>query len=127
MTKLSLTTHSDRYCGGYNVFIELYDGTMNCITSKITEFERGDILSWTGSKLGSCRNKIFFLDNFKVKTTSDNDFCPKYLTIEMNNAEFKSEIMNEWFDQSKNSNTPRLAYKSKGESKRVNNFEPILY
>ena len=130
MTKLSLTTHSNLECGGYDVFIELHEGTMNCTTSKIAEFERGDILSWTGSELGSCRNKVFHFDmiaNFKVKTTSDDDFCPKYLTIEMNNAEYKSEKMNEWFDKSKNSDTLRAAYKSKGESKRVNNLEPLLH
>ena len=55
----------------------------------------------------SCKDTAFHVDNptmnFKMITTTGDDFCPKFLTIYMNGgAKFKSSQMNHWHDYREN-------------------------
>ncbi len=69
-------------------------------------FKKGTTITWTGSELGSCTAEEFDIhDNlieFRVKSTSQDDFCPKTLTITMNNGyQYKSDEMDDWVDKGK--------------------------
>ena len=85
-----MSLHGDNFCGGDDVYIELIQNSKSCTTRKHGDFDKGDIISWTGSKLGSCLKKEFDIENdqidFKVRSTYGNDFCPKILEIRMNNT-----------------------------------------
>ena len=109
-----MSLHGDNFCGGKDVYIELIQNSKSCTTGKHGDFDKGDIISWTGSKLGSCLKKEFDIENdqidFKVRSTYGNDFCPKILEISMNNTVkgitrevvFKScGLMNDWVDKGK--------------------------
>ena len=114
MEKLELSLHGDNFCGGDDVYIELIQNSKSCTTRKHGDFDKGDIISWTGSKLGSCLKKEFDIENdqidFKVRSTYGNDFCPKILEISMNNTVkgikrevvYKSSgVMDDWVDKNK--------------------------
>merc|ERR1711976_499846 len=86
----------------------------NHVQQENMEILTGDIISWTGSKLGSCLKKEFDIENdqidFKVRSTYGNDFCPKILEISMNNTVkgitrevvYKSSgVMDDWVDKNK--------------------------
>ena len=109
-----MSLHGDNWCGGYNVYIELIQNSKSCTTGHHGDFNKGDIISWTGSKLGSCLKKEFDIENdqidFKVRSTHGNDFCPKILEISMNNTVkgikrevvYKSSgVMDDWVDKNK--------------------------
>ena len=104
---LTLTTHSGIGCGGYNVWIEFNVGEITCNTSVIPGFDAGNTLLWLGEYLGSCRNLEFDIGlkevNFKIKSTSGDDFCPKYFFAFMNHGvTFKSAEMFRVYDGDKN-------------------------
>ena len=99
-----LFLHIDHYCGGNNIYIEIVqDGTF-CITQNQNVF-RGTSATWTKYQLGSCFEKDFNIwqDNlyFRVRTTDSNDFCPRNLTITLNNAKYQSDLMTDWVDNKK--------------------------
>ena len=91
LRNLTLTTHSDSDCGGYNIWIEIDVGHQTCNTSIIDEYSAGDTLLWFGKYLGSCRSFHFEtglnMINFRVKTNSTNDFCPLYFYAFMENEQ----------------------------------------
>ena len=67
---IQLSTHPDHYCGGYNVQIEVSQGTEKCTTEKIYEFERGKKLKWIlQDKLGDCKNLTINLNETQVPRT----------------------------------------------------------
>ena len=82
---MDLTIHADSYCGGYDVYLELIQGRTTCQTSTKRNFDSGATLSWAGSQLGSCVDKLFDSNrdeiNFKIRSTGGDDFCPNSLTI----------------------------------------------
>ena len=102
--ELDLTIHADRGCGGYDVYIELIQEETTCNTSIISDFDRGVKLSWTGSQLGFCVDRPFFYDNsdeinFKIRSTSGDDFCPNSLTITMKDTKkYENRGMNDMVD-----------------------------
>ena len=103
---LTLTTHSGIGCGGYKVWIEFNVGEITCNTSVIPEFDAGNTLLWLGEYLGSCRNLEFDIDldevNFKIKSNSKDNFCPKYFFAFMNHGvTFKSYKMFRNYDGDK--------------------------
>ena len=74
--------------------------------------KKGTSLIWTNFELGSCATEefddIYNHIEFKVQTLDGDDFCPKILTIRMDNSdEYKSDEMNEWVDNSKGNNIKR--------------------
>ena len=88
---MDLSLHNDLYCGGSNAYIELIEDDISCETSHKVDFDRGTILSWRGSALGTCLEKDFHGKKeglyFRVKSTSGDEFCPKSLTIFMDNGD----------------------------------------
>ena len=117
--KVDLSLHNHLNCGGSNTYIELIENEISCETSHKVDFDRGTILSWTGSALGTCFGKDFHAEkeslNFKVRSTSDDDFCPKSLTISMDNGDlYKRTGLDDWVDKSKgyhNRIAPRISAK----------------
>ena len=99
-----LFLHIDHYCGGNNIYIEIVQNGTFCITQTQNIF-RGTSASWTGIQLSSCFGKDFnvWQDNlyFRTKTTDTNDFCPRNLTITLNNAKYQSDIMTDWVNNKK--------------------------
>ena len=105
---IQLSTYPDRYCGGYNVKIEVSQGSTKCTTEKINNFDRGKKLKWIlDDELGDCKNLTINLNetmSFKMKTPSYDDFCPEYLYIQLEddltflNESFLSEKMEHWHD-----------------------------
>ena len=123
LRNLTLTTHSDDYCGGYNVWIEIEVDNKTCITKEIPEFDRGNTLLWFGKYLGSCRDFEFGKDleliNFKVKENTGDDFCPRYLyAFVEGGVTFKSDEMahaaGDWYERSKTNNRNHIARRTSG-------------
>jgi len=111
--RLDLSLHNDLNCGGDNIYIELSQGEISCETLHKNDFDRGVILSWTGSSLGTCLGKDFNVEqnslNFKIRSTSGDDFCPNSLTISMDNGySFKRTGLDDWVDKDKG-NQNRIA------------------
>ena len=103
LRNITLTTHSDNECGGYNVWIEIEVDKKTCITKEIPDFDAGNTLLWFGKYLGSCRGFEFGKDldmiNFKVKEKTGNDFCPRYLYAFMDSdVTFRSDEMTAWYE-----------------------------
>ena len=120
MVELWLHNHLD--CGGENVYIELSQGEISCETSYKVAFSRGAILSWTGPELETCLGKDFNIEQdhlyFKLRSASADDFCPKILTISLDNGySFKRTGMIDWVDRHKGHRN-RIA-------KRVDNLTDI--
>ena len=67
---IQLSTYTDHYCGGYNVQIEVSQGSEKCTTEKIYEFERGKKLKWIlEDELGDCKNLTINLNETQVPRT----------------------------------------------------------
>ena len=101
---MNLTIHSDNYCGGNNVFIEIVQFSRPCHTNIHHNFKKGSNLTWSGAKLGSCTGKNFDAHydeiNFKISSTDGNDFCPKSLSISLNNGNvYTLDNMYDWVDE----------------------------
>ena len=119
MQRLDLSLHNDLNCGGDNIYIELSQGEITCETLHKNDFDRGVILSWTGSSLGTCLGKDFNVEqnslNFKIRSTSGDDFCPKSLTISMDNGySYERTGWNDWVDKDKGDHN-RIAPRVVGE------------
>ena len=123
LRNLTLTTQSDDYCGGYNVWIEIEVDNKTCITKQIPEFDRGNTLLWFGKYLGSCRDFEFGKDleliNFKIKENTGDDFCPRYLyAFVEGGVTFKSDEMahasGDWYERSKTNNRNHIARRTSG-------------
>ena len=122
LRNLTLTTHSGPDCGGFNIWIEIDVGNFSCNTSVIDEYSAGNTLLWFGKYLGSCRSFKFDTDldllNFRAKTNSTNDFCPKYFYAFMDDDDgitFKSDIMNDWHEVSKTNDKNHTARRTHGD------------
>ena len=101
--RVDFSIHNDLNCGGSNVYIEVSQGEISCKTQLKFDFNRGVILSWTGSALGTCFRKEFNTEQeglyFKIRSTSGDDFCPKNLTISMDNGYSYERIgLDDWFE-----------------------------
>ena len=99
-----MSLHNDLWCGGDNVYIELRQGEISCRTSHKRNFDRGIILSWSGSDLGTCLGKEFHGDvlYFRVRSTSGDEFCPKSLTVSMDKGDlYERTGLNDWVDKTK--------------------------
>ena len=124
MKRVDLSLHNNYNCGGDDVYIELIQGEISCEISHKIDFDLGTILSWNGSALGTCLGKDFNVEqyglNFKIRSTSGEDLCPKSLTISMDNGySYKKTGMNDWVDKDKgdqNRIAPRISVKSVGKS-----------
>ena len=107
MEKIELTTHATSQCGGNSAYVELVQDSTSCKTKDKGEFDKGTTLEWTASTLDTCLGKEFDVlnDEIKFKTMSNdgNDYCPKTLTITMNNGyAYKKEGIIDWVDNGKN-------------------------
>ena len=113
-----MTTHGDDYCGGDPTKIEIIY-PVSCTTKNLPEFDRGDNLIWTGNDLGSCQNLEMETEDrtvqFKIKTSSGEDMCPKYLTVKAGAREYQSTLMDHWHDDSDNNDVFVATRTSKGE------------
>ena len=102
---MELWLHNNLNCGGENVYVEIRQGNISCVTGNKVDFDRGTLLSWTGSALnGTCLGKYFNVDqehlDFKIRSTSGDDFCPKSLTISMDNGySYERTGMDDWVDK----------------------------
>ena len=96
---MSVTT--DLGCGGSNVKIVLKNPSLGtyCETSLSSEFDKGSIEEWQGSRLGDC--ETFALSDvllLQVQTQANDQFCPETVTIYSNDGkEFVSTMPNRWF------------------------------
>ena len=102
-----MSTHSNSQCGGNSAYVELVQDSTSCKTKDKGEFDKGTTLVWTTSSLETCVGKEFDVlnDEIKFKTMSNdgNDYCPKTLTITMNNGyAYKKEGIIDWVDDGKN-------------------------
>ena len=105
---MRLSTHAYIYCGGWNVQIELFQGQESCITDLIDTFNGGKVLKWGQKNLGNCTYLEVngYTTTFKIRCQSPNDFCPKYLYLELtNDFHFLSKRMKHWHDISDNEKT----------------------
>ena len=105
--KVELSIHDSSSCGGNSAYIELLQDSISCKTKDNGAFVKGDVLVWKYSTLGTCLGKEFDVlnDEIKFKTMSNdgNDYCPKTLTITMNNGyAYKKEGIIDWVDNGKN-------------------------
>jgi len=123
LRNLTLTTQSDDYCGGYNVWIEIEVDGKTCATKEIPGFDRGDTLLWYGKYLSSCRDFEFGEDLeliiFKVKSNSNNKYCPRYLHAFVEGGiTFKSDQMahesGDWYQNSKTNYRDHIARRTSG-------------
>jgi hypothetical protein len=119
LRNITLTTHSDNECGGYNVWIEIEVDKKTCITKQIPEFAAGNTLLWFGKYLGSCRDFEFGKDldmiNFKVKENTTNDFCPRYLYAFMDSdVTFRSDEMTAWYEYDDTNDKNHIARRISG-------------
>ena len=121
MERVELWLHNDLNCGGENVYVEIRQGNISCVTGNKVDFDRGTLLSWTGSALnGTCLGKYFNVEqehlDFKIRSTSGDDFCPKSLTITMDNGySYERTGLNDWVDKDKGEHN-RIAPRIVGES-----------
>ena len=102
-----MSTHSNSQCGGNSAYVELVQDSTSCKTKDAGEFNKGTTLEWTASTLDTCLGKEFDVlnDEIKFKTMSNdgNDYCPKTLTITMNNGySYKKDGIIDWVDDGKN-------------------------
>ena len=102
-----MTTHSTTNCGGNSAYVELVQDSISCKTKDKGEFDKGTTLVWTASTLDTCLGKEFDVlndeINFKTMSNDGNDYCPKTLTITMNNGyAYKKEGIIDWVDNGKN-------------------------
>ena len=119
-----MTTHSNDYCGGFKVWIEIEVDKKTCNTLEIPDFDPGNTLLWFGKYLGSCRDFEFGKDleqiNFKVKeNNTGDDFCPKYLyAFVEDGVTFRSDRMahesGDWYEYSKTNDRNHIARKTFG-------------
>ena len=104
MLRFDLSLHSNKYCSGKQVYLEIGEDNKMCQSLPI-DAKKGTIVSWIGTQLGNCSFEEFNAEAdmvfFRVKSYSGDDFCPKNLSITMKNAKFESDQMNDWVDQSK--------------------------
>ena len=122
-----MSLHNDIWCSGTNVYIELFQNRNGrirnqffCGTLQKFNFEKGATLSWTNFALGFCATKDFDgindIIDFKILSKNGDDFCPKILTITMNNGEeYISDEMRDWVDNSKG-NDYRIAKRPPSKS-----------
>ena len=95
--KVELSIHDSSSCGGNSAYIELLQDSISCKTKDNGVFVKGDVLVWKYSTLGTCLGKEFDVlnDEIRFETKSNDLYCPKTLTITMNNGvEYKKEGMN---------------------------------
>ena len=107
MEKVELSIHNSSSCGGNSSYIELLQDSISCKTKDNGVFVKGDVLVWKDSTLGTCLGKEFDVlnDEIHFETKSNDLYCPKTLTITMNNGdEYKKEGMNinSWIGGRKN-------------------------
>jgi hypothetical protein len=105
--KVELSIHNSSSCGGNSAYIELLQDSISCKTKDNGVFVKGDVLVWKDSTLGTCLGKEFDVlnDEIRFETKSNDLYCPKTLTITMNNGdEYKKEGMNinSWIGGRKN-------------------------
>ena len=105
--KIELSIHDSSSCGGNSAYIELLQDSISCKTKDNGVFVKGDVLVWKDSTLGTCFGKEFDVlnDEIRFETKSNDLYCPKTLTITMNNGdEYKKEGMNinSWIGGRKN-------------------------
>ena len=94
-------------CGGNSAYVELVQDSTSCKTKDKGEFDKGTTLVWTASALETCLGKEFDVlndeINFKTMSNDGNDYCPKTLTVTMNNGyAYKKEGIIDWVDNGKN-------------------------
>ena len=86
MLRFDLSLHSNKYCSGKQVYLEIGEDNMICQSSPI-DAEKGTIVSWIGTQLGNCTFEEFNTEAekvyFRVKSYTNDDFCPKHLSITM--------------------------------------------
>ena len=107
MEKVELSIQDSSSCGGNSAYIELLQDSISCKTKDNGVFVKGDVLVWKDSTLGTCLGKEFDVlnDEIHFETKSNDLYCPKTLTITMNNGnEYKKEGMNinSWIGGRKN-------------------------
>ena len=103
MEKVELSIQDSSSCGGNSAYIELLQDSISCKTKDNGVFVKGDVLVWKDSTLGTCLGKEFDVlnDEIRFETKSYDLYCPKTLTITMNNGDkYKKEGMNinSWID-----------------------------
>ena len=103
LDKIILTIWNAHYCGGYDVYVRIIQGSNRCRTKTKKSFKAGDLLMWEGDQIKGC-SKIDFNVNankilYKIKSKSKNKFCPEYLQIWFNNTHFRSDKMSFWINK----------------------------
>ena len=103
-------------CSGKGIYIEIFQGKTQCQT-KYLDGKKGTLVSWKGTQLGNCLSKIFDTKknviHFRVKSIYTNDFCPKFLWINVVSARYESDQMKDWVDDTKGGHL-RVAKKISG-------------
>ena len=103
--KVELSIHNSSSCGGNNAYIELLQDSISCKTKDKGVFVKEDVLVWKDSTLGTCLGKEFDVlnDEIRFETKSYDLYCPKTLTITMNNGyAYKKDGIRDWVDNGKN-------------------------
>ena len=94
---ISLRIWNHNFCGGKIAYIRIIQGQNRCKTGLIEDFSSGDTIKWSGPTLERCQGKNFNINvhqlQFKIKTKSKNQFCPRTLRISFNNTYFESDTI----------------------------------
>ena len=87
LTGITLSTHKDERCAGYNVSFEVVQNGIICKTVP-KEVEKNVLSTWTYLQLGECMGTPCDGNvdtiQFKMKTDLDDDFCSKEIVMDIN-------------------------------------------
>ena len=105
ISNITMSFHSNHYCGGYGIRIRILNPKgKECVTSR-KESSPGDLLIWNNPTGGNCEDmEISWLKTrVYIESNDGNDFCPKVVTIYTDDSTFATNEIVSWYDSSTNS------------------------
>ena len=106
-----MSSHTDYNCGGFGIRIRIHNPEgEECVTSRIPEFDAGNLLYWKNLRDGNCTDMEIRTWKTKVyiESNSGDNFCPKLVTIYTNGANYTTKEIDSWYDESTNSLPHRI-------------------
>ena len=111
ISRITMSSHTGFNCGGYGVRIRIHNPEgEECITSRIADFDAGNLLYWNNPRGGNCTDMEIRTWKTKVyiESNSIDNFCPKLVTIYTNGANYTTKEIDSWYDESTNSLPHRI-------------------
>ena len=105
ISRITMSSHTDYNCGGFGIRIRIHNPEgEECVTSRIPEFDAGNLLYWNNPRGGNCTDMEIRTWKTKVyiESNSGDNFCPKLVTIYTNGANYTTKEIDSWYDESTN-------------------------